>query len=102
MPGSGGGAIPGGPKLHRTPVPVPPASQPRSLHSTPHSHARSLRSQPLSAAMAAAGHHATPATHGTHGTHRLARTPGSVRPAAAAYPIDADMTADHQVHWVWC
>jgi len=56
-----------------------------------------LRSQPRSAAMAAAAQQATPATHGTHGTHRLARTPGSVRPAAVAYPIDADMTADNQV-----
>lgn len=96
VPGSGG-AIPGGPKLHRTPVPVRSASQPRSVQGTPHSNAHSLRSQPRSAAMAAALQHATPATHGTHGTHRLARTPGSVRPAAVAYPIDADVTADSQV-----
>ena len=99
VPGSGG-AIPGGPKLHRTPVPVRSASQPRSLHGTPHSNPHSLRSQPRSAAQAAAAQHATPATHGMHGTHRLARTPVSVHPAVA-YPLDAVMAADDQVGLCW-
>ena len=98
MPGSAG--IPGGPKLHRTPVPGRSASQaPRSVHGTPLSNARSLRSGQAAAAQhQLAYYQATPGSHGgPHGTHRLARTPGSVRFAAAAYPMDADVTADSQV-----
>lgn len=93
VPGSAG--IPGGPKLARTPVPARTGSQPpRSAHGTPHSQARSLRSG-LAPTQQLGFAHATP---GTHGTHRLARTPGTGHPsAAAAYPLDADLTADNQI-----
>ncbi|EFN59398.1 hypothetical protein CHLNCDRAFT_56732 [Chlorella variabilis] len=88
---SGGGVIPGGPKLARTPVTARATSQPRSAHGTPHSHARSVRSQQQQHMLH------SQATPGTHGTHRLARTPGSVRPAAAAYPAEAELTADGMI-----
>ncbi|KAL4430905.1 hypothetical protein ABPG75_006161 [Micractinium tetrahymenae] len=84
-----GDAIPGGPKLARTPVTARPASQPRpAAQATPLSNARSLRSQQQ------LHQHVTP---GTHGTHRLARTPASGWPPAAAYPVEADVAAGNVI-----
>jgi hypothetical protein len=92
---SEGDSIPGGPKLHRTPVTVRTATQPRSARGTPHSsNPRSVHSGPQQHLLQP---HATPGTYGTRGSHRLARTPGSMRPAAAAYPVESGLTGGNQV-----